>query len=43
MNFFKLILKLFAAFLVFGAAASLYLSKNKEEYISFEQNDLDLY
>lgn len=37
-------IKLALAFLAFGALASLYLNKNKEEYITFEQdNDLDLY
>jgi hypothetical protein len=43
MKFIKFIIKLAIAFLVFGAAASLYLSKNKNEYISLEQNNLDLY
>jgi len=44
MKFLGFLLKLVLAFLTFGAVASLYLSKNKEEYITFEQeNDLDLY
>ena len=43
MKFFKFILKLAAAFLAFGALASLYLSKNKNDYISLEQSELDLY
>ena len=43
MKFLGTLLKLALAFLTFGAVASLYLSKNKEEYISFDQNDLDLY
>ena len=43
MKFFKFIFKLAAAFLAFGAFASLYLSKNKNEYITLEHNDLDLY
>ena len=43
MKFLKFVLKLAAAFLAFGAVASLYLSKNKNEYISFDHNDLDLY
>ena len=44
MKLLGLLLKLALAFLAFGAAASLYLNKNKEEYITFEQeNDLDLY
>ena len=44
MKFIKFLLKLAAAFLAFGAFASLYLSKNKDEYSSMEQNtDLDLY
>lgn len=44
MKFLSFMAKLAAAFLAFGALASLYLSKNKEEYITFEQdNDLDLY
>ena len=37
-------IKLALALLTFGALASLYINKNKEEYITFEQeNDLDLY
>ena len=37
-------IKLALAFLTFGALASLCINKNKEEYITFEQeNDLDLY
>lgn len=37
-------IKLALAFLTFGALASLYINKNKEEYITFEQeSDLDLY
>ena len=43
MKFFKFILKLAVAFIAFGAFASLYLSKNKNDYISLEQNDLNLY
>lgn len=43
MKFVKFIFKLVAAFLAFGAFASLYISKNKNEYISLEQNDLNLY
>ena len=43
MKFLSIVLKLAAAFLAFGAVASLYLSKNKNEYISFDHNDLDLY
>ena len=43
MKFFKFIFKLAATFLAFGAFASLYLSKNKNEYITLEHNDLDLY
>lgn len=43
MKLIKLLIKLALAFLTFGALASLYLSKNKEEYISIEHNDLDLY
>ena len=44
MKLLGLLVKLALAFLAFGAAASLYLNKNKEEYITFEQeNDLDLY
>ena len=44
MKFLGFMAKLFLALLAFGSLASLYLSRNKEEYISFEQNnDLDLY
>ena len=44
MKFLGTLLKLALAFLTFGAAASLWLSRNKEEYITFEKdNDLDLY
>ena len=44
MKFFGFLAKLTVAFLAFGALASLYLSRNKEEYITFENdNDLDLY
>ena len=44
MKFLGTLLKIALAFLTFGAIASLYLSKNKEEYISFDhENDLDLY
>lgn len=44
MKFLGFMAKLFLAFLALGSIASLYLNKNKEEYISFEQNnDLDLY
>ncbi len=44
MKFFGFLAKLAVAFLAFGALASLYLSRNKEEYITFENdNDLDLY
>ena len=43
MKFFKLIIKIALAFLTFGALASLYLSKNKEEYITIDKNDLNLY
>lgn len=44
MKFFSFLAKLAVAFLAFGALASLYLSKNKEEYITFDNdNDLDLY
>lgn len=44
MKFLGFLVKLALAFLTFGAVASLYLSKNKEEYIKFKQSDeLDLY
>lgn len=43
MKLIKLLIKLAIAFLTFGALASLYLNNNKEEYISIDQNDLDLY
>ena len=44
MKFLGFLVKLALAFLSFGALASLYLNRNKEEYITFEQdNDLDLY
>lgn len=44
MKFFKFLTKLAVAFLAFGALASLWLSRNKEEYITFDSdNDLDLY
>ena len=44
MKFLSFLAKLGVAFLAFGALASLYLSSNKEEYITFESdNDLDLY
>ena len=44
MKFFGFLAKLAVAFLDFGTLASLYLSRNKEEYITFENdNDLDLY
>ena len=44
MKFLGFFIKLALAFLTFGALASLYINKNKEEYITFEQeNDLDLY
>ena len=44
MKFLGFFVKIALAFLAFGARASLYLNKNKEEYITFEQdNDLDLY
>ena len=43
MKFFGFLAKLAVAFLAFGALASLYLSRNKEEYITFENdNDLDM-
>ena len=44
MKFLGTLIKLALAFLTFGALASLWLSKNKEEYITFEKdNELDLY
>ncbi len=44
MKFLGTLIKMALAFLTFGALASLWLSKNKEEYITFEKdNDLDLY
>ena len=43
MKFLKLIIKLAVAFIAFGAFASLYLSKNKNDYITLEHNDLNLY
>lgn len=44
MKFITFTAKIALIFLAFGALASLYLSKNKEEYITFEpSNDLNLY
>ena len=43
MKFLGFLFKSVLAFLAFGAVASLYLSKNKNEYISIDNNDLDLY
>ena len=43
MKFLGFLLKLSLAFLTFGAIASLYLSKNKNDYITFNHTDLDLY
>ena len=45
MRLFKTIIKIALAFLVFGAAASLFISSTKEQYITFndDENDLDLY
>ena len=44
MKFIKFLVKLALVFLTFGAVASLYANKNKEEYITIERNnDLDLY
>lgn len=44
MKALKFFTAVFVAFLAIGAAASLYFSQTKEEYISFDSdNDLDLY
>ena len=45
MKLFKIIAKIALVFLAFGAAASLFISNTKEQYITFndEENDLDLY
>jgi len=43
MKLIKFVFKFALAFLTFGALASLYLSKNKEEYINISSNNPDLY
>ncbi len=43
MKVIKSILKIALVFLTFGALASLFLNKNKDDYIPINQNDLDLY
>lgn len=39
MKFICFLVKVAVAFLAFGAAASLYLSSKKEEYIAFDLKD----
>jgi len=43
MKLIKFAFKFAVAFLTFGALASLYLSKHREEYITINSNDSDLY